>query len=131
METNSFANLERRKFSRLKDNIFIFGCLRADPIEEEIKAFTNDVSAGGLMFEAERDILKDSELELQIYQPLDRDKRMIFSIPVMAKVIWTRKIEKDNLEEGETKYRVGIEFLEIKEKDREMIERYVEVNLLK
>ncbi len=120
-----YPNLEKRRFSRLKDNIFIFGNLRSNPIEE-FKALTKDISAGGLMLETERDISEESELELQIYQPMDSDKRVIFSLPVLGKVKWSTKIEKNNFEDGENKYRIGVEFSEIKEEDRQRIANYVE-----
>lgn len=129
METNGFANLEKRRFSRFKDDLFIIGNLKSDPMGD-FAAITKNISAGGLMFEIEKEIPVESKLELEIYQPLDRDKRMIFSIPVMAKIIWTRKIEKDNFEEGENKYRIGIEFSEIREEDRQKITQYVEESTL-
>ena len=125
MEKYGFPDLERRRFPRSKDNIFVLCSLKAStPVE--FKVVASDISAGGLIFETERDVSKDSELELQIYQPRNRDKNMIFSIPVLAKVAWIRKIEKDNFEKGENKYRIGIEFLEIKEKDRKIIANYLE-----
>ncbi len=130
MREDKFPDLERRKFTRLRDNIFIWGNLKSDPIRE-FKAFTEDISAGGLMFETERDISKDKELEFQIYQPVLRRKRIIFSIPVLAKIIWTRKIDKDKFEEGENKYRVGIKFLEIGEENRQRIAKYIDENLAK
>lgn len=129
MGEDKFPDLERRRFPRIKDNFFIFGNLRSASIED-FKAFTKDISAGGLMFETEREIPEASKLELEIYQPLARDKRIIFSIPVMAKIIWTRKIEKDNFEVGENKYRIGIEFSEIREEDRQKITQYVEESTL-
>lgn len=119
------SSLERRKFPRIKDNIFILGNLGSNP-REALKAFTKDISAGGLMFENERDISKEMKLELEIYQPMDRDKRVIFSVPVLAKVVWTREIEKENFVEGENRYKTGIEFSEIKEEDRKIIATYVE-----
>ncbi len=125
MKMKGYPNLERRRISRLKDNIFIFGNLRSNPIEE-FKALTKDISAGGLMLETERDISEESELELQIYQPMDSDKRVIFSILVLAKVKWIRQIEKDNFQQGENRYRVGIEFSEIKEEDTKVIATYIQ-----
>lgn len=125
MEKDKFPDLERRKFSRFRDNIFVFGNLRSSPTEK-FKAFTEDISAGGLMFETERDVPKMSEFELEIYQPMDCEKGVIFSISLLAKVKWTRIIEKDNFEQGENKHRVGIEFSEIKEEDRKIIAKYVE-----
>lgn len=125
MEGNKSSSSERRKYPRLKDNVFIFGNLTSNPTGE-FKAFTRDISAGGLMFETEKDIPQDMRLDLEIYQPRDRRKSMIFSIPVLTKIVWKRKIEKDNFEQGENKYRVGIEFSEIKEEDRKIIAKYVE-----
>lgn len=120
-----FRERERRKFPRFKDSIFILGKLRSSPTEE-FKAFTQDISAGGLMFENERNISEEEQLELEIYQPMNCGKKKILSIPVLSKVIWIRQIEKDNFEKGENKYKIGIEFSEIKEEDRERIAKYVE-----
>ena len=78
------------------------------------------------MFETEREVLSEDELKLEIYQPITSSKNVIFSIAVWTKVIWARKIEKDNLEEGENKYRVGIEFTKIEEEDKQRIANYVE-----
>lgn len=125
MKEDKFLGLERRKITRFKDKVFIFGNLRQNSAEE-LKAFSEDISAGGLMFETEKDISGQSKLELEMYQPMDYGKRMIFSIPILAKVSWVRRIEKKIFEQGENKYRVGIEFLEIKEEDRKIIATYVE-----
>lgn len=127
MEGNKSWSSERRKYPRLKDNVFIFGDLTSNPTEE-FKAFTEDISAGGLMFETERDIPQDTRLDLEIYQPRDGRKSMIFSIPALARVVWIREIEKNNFEDGENKYRVGIEFSQIKEENKQKIIKYVEKN---
>ena len=128
MERESLPDLERRRYLRLKDNILIFGNLMSSPLGK-FKAFTNDISAGGLMFESERGISKERELELEIYQPTDRHKYMLFSITVLAKIIWIRKIAKENFDPGENKYRIGMEFSKIKDEDRQRIAKYVENNL--
>lgn len=127
MDKEGLSNSERRKFHRIKENIFIFGKLRATP-SEEFKAITRDISTSGLMFETERNISKESELQLEIYQPINRDKIIIFSVPILAKVKWTTKIEKNNFEDEENRYRVGIEFSKIEEEDRQKIVNYVEEN---
>lgn len=129
MNKGRSPNSERRRFPRLKEDIFIFGKLRASP-SEEFRAITQDISAGGLMFETERNISQESELEVEIYQPRDSDKRVIFSISVRPKVIWIQKIAKEKFEPGENRYRVGIEFSEIKEEDRKIVAKYIESNLL-
>ena len=124
MDMEKSQDLERRKFPRLKDNIFILGVLKANHAAE-FKAFTRDISGGGLMFETDSNIPAGSELELEIYQPSNSGKRIIFSVHVIAKVAWTKGIEKDAFEEGENRYQVGVEFSEIKEEDRQRIVNFV------
>ena len=78
------------------------------------------------MFDTERNIFKENdELELEIYQPLNRDKTKVFCIPVSAKVMWIKKTEKEQFKNGENTYRIGIRFLEIQEQDRQKIIEYV------
>lgn len=122
MEISQYA--ERRKFPRVEDNIFILGSLKANHAAE-FKAFTRDISGGGLMFETDRDIPAGSELELEIYQPSGREKEVFFSIHAVAKVAWIKGIAKDTFEEGENRYQVGVEFSEIKEEDRQRIVNFV------
>jgi c-di-GMP-binding flagellar brake protein YcgR len=133
MKIGSSPNSERRKFPRLKDNIFFFGNLSPNSINlmpdliGGFKAITKNICAGGLMFEMDKNIIKKGDkLELDIYQPINRDKTMIFSIPVLAKVIWTKKREKEHFENGENKYKIGTEFLEIDAEHRQKIARYIE-----
>lgn len=127
MQKDKFPT-ERREYPRFKDNIFILGNVKASS-PEEFKALACNISACGLMFETERDISVDNKFGFEMYQPIDRDKRRIFSIPVSAKVVWIRKIEKDNFEQGENKYKVGIKFLKILKEDRQRIAKYVEENI--
>lgn len=124
MVSDRYPGLERRKLPRLKDNIFIFGKLGSNPIEE-FKAISKDISAGGLMFEVEKDIPKESKLELEIYQPGNQDKTIFFSIHILARVAWIKRLERENLEQGENKYRAGIEFLEIKQEDRQRVTKFI------
>lgn len=125
MKTGKALDIKKRRFPRIKDNIFILYHLSSCP-DRRFKAITGDISAGGLMFETERNIPKGSKVCMEIDQPIDCDKTMIFCIPVLAKVIWVRKIDKDNFETGENRYKAGIEFLEIKEEDRKRIAKYAE-----
>ena len=130
MGRNEPLGLERRKFPRLKDNIFVF-CRSGSTSSDEFKAITCDISGSGLMFETERDITPESKLELEIYQPIKRSKSMIFSVPVLAKVIWMKRIEKASFEKGENKYKLAIEFIEIEKKDRKKIANYIEEKVSK
>lgn len=130
MGRNEFLGLEKRKFSRLKDNIFIF-CRSGSTSSGEFKAITCDISGGGLMFETERDITPGSKLELEIYQPIKCSKSMICSVSVLAKVIWMKRIEKVSFEKGENKYKLGVEFTGIEKEDREKIANYIEEKVSK
>jgi c-di-GMP-binding flagellar brake protein YcgR len=129
MDMEKSQDLEKRKFPRLKDNIFILGVLKANHAAE-FKAFTRDISGGGLMFETDRDIPAGSELELEIYQPSDSGKNIIFSVHVAAKAAWTKEIKKDAFEEGENRYQVGVEFSEIKKEDRQRIVNFVNGSMM-
>lgn len=126
MVEDKCANVGRRKFRRVEDVIFIFCSLLTPP--NKFRAITSNVGAGGLMFETERNILSGSKVVVEIYQPMNNNKTTIFSIPVLARVVWRKKIEKDKFEQGENKYKVGIEFLEIEEEDRQRIAKYIEMH---
>ena len=113
---------ERRKFPRREDNIFISYRFKS----RVFKAITQNICGGGLMFGAEKKIPSGSELELEICQPANRFKSLIFVIPVSIKVMWARRIKYGFLEEGENKYMVGARFTKIEDEGREKILRYVE-----
>ena len=124
MDMEKSQDLEKRKFARLKDNIFILVNLKAEHANQ-FKVFTRDIGGGGLMFETDRDIPVDSELEFEIYQPSGREKEVFFSIHAVAKVAWIKGIAKDSFEEGENRHQVGVEFSDIKEEDRQRIIDFV------
>ena len=124
IKEDSHNGLKERKFSRVKENIFILQHLKSGN-PDKFMAITCDIGGGGLMFETERSILQGETLDFEIYQPIDPRKIIFFSILAKAKVIWSRKIDKDNFGEGENKYRVGVEFLEINGEDRKRVDTYV------
>lgn len=121
-EHTDFVGLGKRKFPRLNENILILASLNSD---REFKALTENISESGLMFETTRVIPRDTLLELEMYQPICCCKSIIFSIPVLARVVWIKKREKDHFEKGENKYAVGGEFFETKKEDRQRIAKYV------
>jgi hypothetical protein len=136
MEIGGFPNLERRQNPRIEDNIFFFFNFSRNSTNFShtslggVKAFTKNICAGGIMFEMDKNIIKEGdELELEVYQPVNRDKTMILSIPVLAKVIWTKKIEKEHFENGENKYQIGIGFLEIETEHGQKIAEYVKESI--
>ena len=125
-------NVEKRKFPRIEDAIFFLHNFSTNAINlsfssiQGFKAHARNISAEGLMFETETNIFeKSDEFEIELYQPLYYRKPIVFCMPVLAKVIWMIKIEKDHFEIGENQYRTGIQFLKIKEQDRQRIINYV------
>jgi c-di-GMP-binding flagellar brake protein YcgR len=120
--------LEKRKYSRLKDFIFISCHFKEEPLKE-FKAVTQNISGGGLMFECERRIAKGIDLGIDLYQPTNSFKTLIFVISIAAKVVWMQKIKHGFFELGANKYRMGIEFTNIKEKDKEIIMQYIADNV--
>jgi len=124
VEINNAPILEKRKFPRLKDNIFVF-CRSGPTFSDEFKAITCDMSGGGLMFETERDITPESKLELEIYQPSVKYKDLIFLLSAQAKVIWVKKKEDASRMIGTNKYQIGMEFVKIEKEDKDRIIEYV------
>ncbi|MFH1519935.1 MAG: PilZ domain-containing protein [Candidatus Omnitrophota bacterium] len=117
--------IERRRFPRLKDNLFIFYRFLAS-VAKDCKAITQDVSASGFCFESETRLLPFSEMEVEIYQPLTHSKEIIFSMPIIARVVWVNKIDSGQFEQGNNKYRIGVYFSRIHKIDQEKIINYVQ-----
>ena len=116
---------EKRKQNRLADSIFL--SYRVDKkLLDEFRAVTQNISAGGLMFEAEKNFYSAQILKLEIYQPVNPFKTLIYVIPAMARVVWAEKIRQGFFELGENRYRIGVEFIKISPQDREMIMRYAQ-----
>lgn len=123
---DEWSDLERRKFPRVKENTFMLYSLDAEPYTE-FKAIVCDISVSGLKFATEINIVPQTKLTLELFQPFGRDKTTILSIPIKAETVWIRKIIKEKTcYEGENIYEVGIGVMEIKEEDRCRITQYVE-----
>lgn len=90
-----------------------------------IKEFTKNISAGGLMFEADSPIPAQSIFNLEIYQPLRNSKAEIISIPTLAKVKWIALIDNADEDKDSDRYRMGIEFVGVDIVDRNRIAEYV------
>ena len=114
---------ERRKFSRIEDNIFIFCKLKPD--YRVIEWITKDISEMGLRFESDKFVPPATFMEMEIYQPLDYLKNKIASIYVLANVVWVKKIRKGSRYKGSNKYIGGVKFTEISKQDRSIIVNYV------
>ena len=114
---------ERRKFSRIEDNIFIFCKLK--PYYGVIEWVTKDISEMGLRFESDKFVPPSTLMEMEIYQPLDYLKSKIVSIYVLANIVWVKAIRKGSRCKGSNRYIAGVKFTKISKQDRSIIVNYV------
>lgn len=114
---------ERRKFSRIEDNIFIFCKLKPD--YRVIEWITKDISEMGLRFESDKFVPPLTFMEMEIYQPLDYLKRKIVSIYVLANVVWVKEIREGSRCKGSNRYIAGVKFTKISKHDRGIIVNYM------
>lgn len=121
-----YAGSERRQFPRIKIPLFIFYRLETDKPFVMFRAISQNIGGQGLMFETEKHIPMGSKLYLEIYQPSIKYKDLIFLIATKTKAIWVNKKEDVSTEEGENKYQIGAEFVEIDKEDRDRVIEYVE-----
>jgi len=119
-----FDQQERRKFSRIKDNIFIFCKLKPD--YKVIEWITKDISEVGLRFESDKFVPPSTLMEMEIYQPLDCLKSRIVSIYALANVVWVKEIKKGSRYKGSNRYIGGVKFTKISKQDRGIIVNYME-----
>lgn len=114
---------ERRKFSRIEDNIFIF--CKFKPDYRVIEWITKDISEMGLRFESDKFIPPSTFIEMEIYQPLDYLKSRIVSIYALANVVWVKEIKKGDRYKGSNRYIGGVKFTKISKQDRGIIVNYM------
>ena len=118
---------EKRRFPRLNDRILIFS--KTAESLEPVRDITKNISSSGLMFEPCRSISPQTIFDLEIYQPLRESKREFISISILAKVKWVTQINIPDKYEGSNKYRIGVEFIEIDDRERKWIAGYVQDKL--
>ena len=120
---------ERRKFPRLNERIFILCQSKEKPGMNTIKGFTKNISAGGLMFETDRPISKQDVFILEIYQPLRQSGQESISITTLAKAKWVTPINSIEKYEGIDRFKMGMEFVKLDDKDRKAIAKCVQAKL--
>lgn len=120
---------ERRLFPRLNERIFILCQSKEKPGINIIKGFTKNISVGGLMFESDRPLSRQGTFILEIYQPSIQSGEEFISITNLAKVKWVTPIDLTQEYEGIDKFKVGMEFLEFDDRDKNTIAKYVLVKL--
>ena len=113
------AGSERRRYPRAKEEA---GLLYQKPKGSEIEdSITKDISGGGVCFETEIYVPPATVMEIQINKPIG-GLRATLPMRINAKVIWIRQAETG-------RYKMGLEFIDIKEVHREEITKNVQDQL--
>jgi len=108
---------ERRRFVRLDINVKV-RWKRIEQINKEENEVTKNISGGGICLITEEKLNEGDTLYLEIELP---SGELIYA---RGRVVWVNEYEIIGVE-AKKKYDVGIEFIEIKEEDREEIGRYI------
>jgi len=108
---------ERRRFPRIKDNIFIsFQPMGDDML---LEAITKDISQQGLMCKTSNFMLEGTELILEICQPLNYNKDIFLCILAKARVIWLKEVQEDN------EYLIGVKITKMNDENQNKLSSYV------
>jgi len=86
---------------------------------ERIKSFANNVSSGGLGLETKREFEEKDKMNLRLFFYGDQIPMM----KIQARIIWKKKIETTNY--------YGACFDLIEEKDKQVLNHYIESNIRK
>lgn len=110
-----YVGLEMRRFERVLYKTKVKAFLPKNKVET---MQTIDISEGGICFIAKKPLKTDSNINIM----LEFDKAKEPVVHAMARVAWIKKIE---LLSGESinKYKVGVEFINLKSKYRKIISR--------
>ena len=132
-------DVERRKFQRL--SILADVAYKKNGAFQEEITLTKDLGAGGICIFATEELKVLDILELNISLPFEKgEKTKLFGIfplnfkktlfdkkknvIVLGKVIWVKTSAMNNKNQAQ-RWDVGIEFINISESDKEMINKYV------
>ena len=114
---DEYGGKERRKYPRIQATFVEYSVI-GEVASKEISSFTEDVSAGGICILSCEKIETDSLLSLKIYLPDGGGP-----IEAKGKVAWAGVSTFLSME-GRKHYDLGIEFIQIDEKDRLRIYKY-------
>ncbi len=119
MAKKTRAKSERRRYPRAKEEArLLYQKPKGLQIENSI---TENISGGGVCFETEIYVPPATVMEIQINKPI-AGLRATLPMRINAKVIWIRQAETG-------RYKMGLEFIGIKEIHREEITKNVEEQL--
>lgn len=118
---------ERRRRPRLCEELLI-PCRNKDTLSQTIH-FTRNISGGGLMFGSPEPIPMGTQLEIELYAPLDCEKQTMRYMRIGAQVRWVSDMPNAFGYEGSNRYKVGVVFDEIDPQDQARFDEYVKKRL--
>ena len=119
---------EQRRWPRLGEELL--GACRAESRRGEMIYFTRNLSARGLMFDFPEPISSGTRLEMELYAPVDCEKRTMRYMLIGAQVRWTREISEAFSYEGSNRYKVGVIFEQVDPADQRCLDEYVKKRLM-
>lgn len=111
-----YTDRERRKYPRLKEKIVLIYKL-AESAKIRSSA-TKDISGGGVCFETAVPASPGDIIWVKINKPAPNGSGQLLTVYTFAQVRWAKRIAK-------RRYELGVEFTDMKEKDRNQIISYV------
>ena len=107
---------ERRKFVRIDWPVVVQYRTIEEPHTKD-QSVGRDVSEGGVSFIVYERLPKETTLDIQLRTPFD-------SLPIFAKakVSWVKNVG----ERHEKTFEVGVEFIEVDEKDKKRLKSYID-----
>ena len=117
------ARRQRRKFLRMSERWFAFYSLDQQP-DRLVEAITNNIGAGGVSFDTNRLLPKQSQIWIELYAPLPEQRQMVESIYIKGCVIWQRMLVG---KAGNNKFRVGVSFLSGSPEAQDTLRRHCEM----
>lgn len=118
---DKYNGQERRRYARLPGTMVEYFPLGKNNLKKS--SFTENVSPVGICFLADENIAIDTPLSLKIHLPNSKE-----ALEAKGKVIWTNASAFLSVEKA-SHYDVGVEIIEIDEKDRSKIEKYIAMHI--
>lgn len=118
---------ERRAVLRITEG-FLFMCWHRSP-KDEVVYFTKNIGGGGLMCESPLPVRRGTWLDIELYAPMDAEKRILRYMRIRGRVRWTRSISGAFRFKGNNRHEIGIAFEQIDPQDRAGLVQYVKQGL--
>jgi PAS domain S-box-containing protein len=108
---------EIRRFPRIPYRIDIEVLIPENKVES---CRTVDISEGGVCFENGCRLKTDAQIQTKLKFPKEKEP-----VSIRARVAWIKNINIEELPKGSAKYRLGLEFINLKNRDKKIISKFI------